>query len=223
VAERLLSLPPLRADRVEPFAGVLRVEGVTVTGDAPAELSEGDPPRDAGTGDDWVMVATGATHEDEFVAFVAAARDPLFRMAYLLCGDRHRAEDLVQQTFEKTWRTWRSARRGDPLVWARRILANQRIDSWRRTRREVLTGLDQPDTASSATTRTVDERDTVVRALLLLPVKQRRVVVLRHLLDLSEAEVAAELEIPVGTVKSSAARGLAHLRRTLDDTPREES
>ncbi|WP_343048218.1 SigE family RNA polymerase sigma factor [Cellulomonas humilata] len=194
-----------------------------MTGDAAAVLAEGDPPREHGDGEDWVLVATGATYEDEFVAFVATSRDPLFRMAYLLCGDRHRAEDLTQQTFEKTWRSWRSARRGDPLVWARRILANQRIDSWRRTRREVLTGLEQPDATSRSSTRAVDDRDAVVRALLLLPVKQRRVVVLRHLLDLSEAEVAAELEIPLGTVKSSAARGLSQLRRTLDETRSEDS
>jgi RNA polymerase sigma-70 factor (sigma-E family) len=202
---------------------MLRVEGVTTTGAASAALGEGDPPRGHGDRESWVLVAAGSTYEAEFVAFVAVARDPLFRMAYLLCGDRHRAEDLTQQTFEKTWRTWRSARRGDPLVWARRILANQRIDSWRRTRREVLTGLEQPDETSSSPTRSVDDRDAVVRALLLLPVKQRRVVVLRHLLDLSEAEVAAELEIPVGTVKSSAARGLAQLRRTLDATRSEDA
>jgi RNA polymerase sigma-70 factor (sigma-E family) len=181
------------------------------------------PPGEERSREDWVVVAPGSSFEDEFVAFVAVARDPLFRMAYLLCGDRHRAEDLTQQTFEKTWRTWRSARRGDPLVWARRILANQRIDAWRRTRREVLTGWEQPDAATGSPTTSVDDRDTVVRALLLLPVKQRRVVVLRHLLDLSEAEVAAELEIPVGTVKSSAARGLAQLRRTLGETRGENS
>jgi RNA polymerase sigma-70 factor (sigma-E family) len=194
-----------------------------MTGDASAVLAEGDPPREQGEDEDWVLVATGATYEEEFVAFVASARDPLFRMAYLLCGDRHCAEDLIQQTFEKTWRTWGTARRGDPLVWARRILANQRIDTWRRTRREVLTGLEQPDATTHSSATSVDDRDAVVRALLLLPIKQRRVVVLRHLLDLSEAEVAAELEIPVGTVKSSAARGLAQLRRTLDHTRSEES
>jgi RNA polymerase sigma factor (sigma-70 family) len=57
-----------------------------------------------------------------------------------------------------------------------------------------------------------------VRALMLLPVKQRRVVVLRHLLDLSEAEVADELGIPRGTVKSTASRGLARLRAELTST-----
>lgn len=172
-------------------------------------------------GQDWVAVSTGATYEEEFVAFIADARDPLYRMAYLLCGDYHRAEDLTQLTFERTWRSWRTARNGDPLVWARRILANLRIDTWRRTRREVLTGLDQPETAGVAATGAVDDRDAVVRALLTLPIKQRRVVVLRHLLDLSEAEVASELGIPIGTVKSTAARALARLRHTLDN-PRTE-
>lgn len=186
--------------------------------------THGEPVGDDHHESDWVEVATGATHEDEFVAFIRAARDPLYRMAYLLCGDHHRAEDLTQQTFERTWRSWRTARRGDPLVWARRILANLRIDTWRRTRREVLSGFDPPGSAAtSSETGAVDDRDAVVRALLLLPVKQRRVVVLRHLLELSEAEVAAELGIPIGTVKSSAARGLARLRQTIDEPGRESS
>lgn len=66
-----------------------------------------------------------------------------------------------------------------------------------------------------AGTAAVDDRDAVVCALLALPVRQRRVVVLRHLLDLSENEVAAELGMPVGTVKSTASRGLARLRTLL--------
>ena len=161
---------------------------------------------------------------EEFTAFMREAKDPLHRMAFLLSGDAHRAEELTQQTFERCYRHWHKARQGDPLVYARRVLANLRIDAWRRTRREVLTGPDelpQEDTraARAATrmpTRTVDDRDTVVRALLRLPLKQRRVVVLRHLLDLSESEVSSELGIPLGTVKSTASRGLAHLRAILD-------
>ncbi len=168
------------------------------------------------TGDEIEIAAVdGASHEQEFAEFFRAARDPLYRMAYLLSGDPHRAEDLVQQTFERTWRSWRSARRGDPMTWARRILANLRIDTWRRTRREVLTGTD-PEGATDGGERAVDGRDAVVRALLTLPVKQRRIVVLRHLLELSEAEVAAELGVSVGTVKSTASRALARLRDTMD-------
>ncbi|GHH71162.1 hypothetical protein GCM10017772_19070 [Promicromonospora soli] len=161
---------------------------------------------------------------EEFTAFMREAKDPLHRMAFLLSGDAHRAEELTQQTFERCYRHWHKARQGDPLVYARRVLANLRIDAWRRTRREVLTGPDelpQDDVRVSRPsarmpTRTVDDRDAVVRALLRLPVKQRRVVVLRHLLDLSESEVSNELGIPLGTVKSTASRGLAHLRAILD-------
>ena len=161
---------------------------------------------------------------EEFTAFMREAKDPLHRMAFLLSGDAHRAEELTQQTFERCYRHWHKARQGDPLVYARRVLANLRIDAWRRTRREVLTGpeeLPQDDVRVSRRsarmpTRTVDDRDAVVRALLRLPLKQRRVVVLRHLLDLSESEVSNELGIPLGTVKSTASRGLAHLRAILD-------
>ncbi len=197
------------------------MEGVITTGGPPPAPADGaaSPAEQEET---WVVAADGASFEEEFVAFVTVARDPLFRTAYLLCGDRHRADDLTQDTLEKTWRSWRRARRGDPLVWARRILANQRIDTWRRTRREVLADVDSGNRHTDSPTLVVDDRDAVVRALLLLPAKQRRVVVLRHLLDLSESEVADELGIPLGTVKSSAARGLARLRRTLEPSRTEE-
>lgn len=162
----------------------------------------------------------------EFTEFMISARDPLHRMAFLLCGDRHRAEELTQQTFERCYRHWHKARQGDPLLYARRILANLRIDSWRRTRREVLANTeDLPEaaperagTSGSAQSGTghVEDRDAVVRALLQLPLKQRRIVVMRHLLDLSEHEVAGELRIPLGTVKSTASRGLLQLRAILE-------
>ena len=165
------------------------------------------------------------TRDEEFSAFMRDARDPLHRMAYLLCGDRHRAEELTQHALERTYRAWTRARDRDPLTYARRVLDNLRVDTWRRTRREVLAGPDELTQAEGVRrpgrpaagdrTGSVDDRDAVVRALLTLPMKQRRVVVLRHLLDLSESEVAAELGIPVGTVKSTASRGLARLRELL--------
>ena len=206
---------------MEPQRRLLRVEGVT-------EAIEGWLVRDGevdrpvdGVLERLVVVGRVGASE-EFADFVHAAKDPLYRMAYLLCGDHHRAEELTQQTFERTWRAWPSARDGDPLVYARRVLANQRIDTWRRTRREVLTGVEHearrntPDHADR-----ISARDAVVRALLLLPVKQRRVVVLRHLLDLPEAEVAEELGIPIGTVKSTGSRALARLHELM--TERDEA
>ncbi|MDF2847336.1 MAG: SigE family polymerase sigma factor [Oerskovia sp.] len=176
-----------------------------------------------------------ATRNAEFTIFMEQAVGPLHRMAYLLCGDQHRAEELTQQTFERTYRAWSRARDGDPLVYARRILANLRIDTWRRTRREVLlspddlrdhegiTGAPEAGASVGAAPAAVDDRDLVVRALLQLPLKQRRVVVMRHMLDLSETEVSAELGIPVGTVKSTASRALVRLRTILDDTSRKGS
>ncbi|QJW38188.1 SigE family RNA polymerase sigma factor [Cellulosimicrobium protaetiae] len=183
-------------------------------------MTTDDPPSPGGWAERDLHVVTDAGHAEEFVAFVETAKDPLHRLAYLLSGNHHRAEELVQQTFERTWRSWRRARRGDPLAYARTILANLRVDTWRRTRHEVLTGIDHDGRrhAPDATGR-VHDRDAVVRALLTLPLRQRRVVVLRHLLDLSEAEVSHELGIPVGTVKSTASRALARLRTTLADAP----
>lgn len=194
-------------------------DGVAVADDVASLPVRTDRPRAT-----HARVNAQASKNDEFTVFMREAKDPLHRMAFLLSGDAHRAEELTQQTFERCYRHWHKARQGDPLVYARRVLANLRIDVWRRTRREVLTGPDelpQDDTRVSrpayrAPTRTVDDRDAVVRALLDLPLKQRRVVVLRHLLDLSESEVSDELGIPLGTVKSTASRGLAHLRSILD-------
>lgn len=176
-----------------------------------------------------IHVRTHATSRgEEFVMFVRGSQDRLTAIAYLLTGDHHRAEELVQQTYERMWRHWGRASDGDPFVYARRTLANLRIDTWRRTRREVLTDQTASDSprdvhgvhaihaANADHSPRVHDRDAVVRALLTLPMKQRRVVVLRHLLDLPETQVAAELGLPLGTVKSTAARALGRLRTVLE-------
>jgi RNA polymerase sigma-70 factor (sigma-E family) len=151
--------------------------------------------------------------DQEFLEFVRASGRYLLRTAVLLCGDRVRAEELVQATYERTYRSWREARDGDPQAYARRVLVNLRIDGWRRTRREVVVDpVALPDRAGSDSTGAVVTRNAVVQALARLPLAQRRVVVMRHLLDLTETEVARELEISVGTVKSHHARGIARLR-----------
>jgi len=153
----------------------------------------------------------------EFAEFMVGAIGPLQRSAYLLCGDAHRADELTQHALERTYRAWPRARQGDPLSYARRVLVNLRIDGWRRTRREVLTDPHTlPERAAAWTDPDHAHRDEVLRALLMLPLKQRRVVVLRYLLDLSEEQVAAELDIPRGTVKSTASRALLRLRSTLE-------
>jgi len=188
---------------------------MTVTMTARAEA---DPPDDAG----FRLLRTGVTSEEEFTSFMRDAAPALARTAWLLCGDAHLADELVQQALTRTYLKWATARQGDPLAYARRVLANLRIDLWRKRRREVLTApAELPEGAGSrpAADRHADhhaDRDRLVRALATLSTRQRRIVVLRHLVGLTEREVAADLGVSVGTVKSTASRGLAQLRSVLE-------
>lgn len=185
-------------------------------GTGPARLPAADD--DATRPGDDAGGRAAPDRDAEFVAFVGAAGPYLLHVAELLSGDRARAQDLVQTTFERVYRSWRTARAGDPWAYARRVLVNLRVDGWRRTRREVLVAPGAlPEAATADHAAGVARRAVVVRALAALPPAQRRVVVLRHLLDLTEPEVARELGISVGTVKSHNARGLARLRELLPE------
>ena len=163
---------------------------------------------------EMAVVRSGLDPVADFTIFAQTNTPALYRIAYLLCGDQHRAQDLVQLALERTFKAWKKVGGGDPFAYARRVLATARIDTWRRTRREVLT--DDPASsvrsASPGSDARLAERDRLVRALMSLSVKQRRVVVLRYLLDRSEADTATELGISTGTVKSTASRALARLR-----------
>ncbi|WP_020017288.1 SigE family RNA polymerase sigma factor [Promicromonospora sukumoe] len=166
-----------------------------------------------------VRVDVTRTKDQEFTAFVHDAGPYLYKTALLLSGDAHRAEELVQATFERTYRSWHKARAGEPRAYARRILLNLRIDGWRRSRGEVVSDV-VPTGSVAGPADGVAVRDEVVRALASLPLTQRRVVVLRHLLDLTEQQTARELGIAVGTVKSANARGIARLREIFEEGAR---
>jgi RNA polymerase sigma-70 factor (sigma-E family) len=179
-----------------------------------SEFGTSMPPDDGAAHD--VRVEVSRNRDAEFTAFVRDSGAYLHRTAYLLCGDRHRAEELVQSTFERVYRTWAKVRPGTQLAYARRILVNLRIDGWRHGRRESFPGDDKlPVGAAPDHVGRLALRDELVRGLAQLPDRQRRVVVLRHLLDLPEADVARELGIAVGTVKAANSRGLARLRDVL--------
>ena len=157
-----------------------------------------------------------ADWDAEFTAFATAARAELGRTAWLLTGDVHQAAELVQLALVRTYVAWPRARAGEPLAYARRVLANARIDGWRRRRREVLTApAELPDAAAPADDAAREERDRLARALATLSPGQRRVVVLRYFVGLSEQETADDLGVSTGTVKTQASRGLRRLREEL--------
>lgn len=160
--------------------------------------------------------------EDDFREFVRSRSAALLGTAYALTGDRGLAEDLLQSALLSTYRHWRRVRHYEhPDAYVRRVLANQHISWWRR-RRVVEADARPPDRPGPADD-SVEERDELWRALRRLPPRTRAVVVLRYWEDLSEAEVAQTLGCSIGTVKSSASRGLARLRVVLAEDREETS
>ncbi|WP_300682106.1 SigE family RNA polymerase sigma factor [Nocardioides sp.] len=160
------------------------------------------------------MIATG--YQREFEEFVRASSDRLVRIAFLLTGDRHHAEDIAQTALERTARRWRSARR-DPGAYARRAVVNLVKDRRRLLSRRPAETAWAYDVAVPVTDRVAD-RDELVRALRALPLGQRSVPVLRYFEDLSVSETAQVLGCTAGTVKSQTARGLTSLRAALKET-----
>jgi RNA polymerase sigma-70 factor (sigma-E family) len=151
----------------------------------------------------------------QFHDFVQARWSKLVRTAYLLTGDHGEAEDLVQTALSKAFVAWRRVQSSDsPDAYVRRILVNANAARFRRKRVTQVFGvaIPEPRTAADATTRQVEQRDALMRALARLPVRQRAAVVLRYWDDLPEADVARALGCSAGTVKSQASKGLAKLR-----------
>ena len=153
----------------------------------------------------------------EFDEFATTAWPRLRWTAYLICGDRDLAEDLAQTALVKTYAAWRRVRPGEAYSYARRTLVNTNIDRLRRRRFHEVSADERHDTADGAPTDRVDDTDLIVRLLRDLNDRERRILVLRHYWDLSEAAVADELGISVGTVKSTTSRALAKVRESHPD------
>jgi RNA polymerase sigma-70 factor (sigma-E family) len=145
-----------------------------------------------------------------------AALPSLLRFGYVLTGDLHRGEELVQSALVTTYRRWKHLRLEEPHAYVRRAMINAHTSLWRRHRRETPMPESFDLTARGAGPEHYDEVDLVLRALRVLPPRQRAVMVLRYYDDLSEAEIARALGCSPGTVKSQASRALKTLRRELD-------
>ncbi len=154
---------------------------------------------------------------DDFEAWVHARGGALARTAYLLTGDVHLAEDLVQDTLARVAQHWRKVSRSDsPDAYARRVMHNLAIDRWRRRSvrpREV--GDIHPEVGQSGPD--VERRLVLRDALLRLTPKQRAVLSLRFYDDLTEVQTAAVLGCSPNTVKSQTRAALERLRALAPD------
>ena len=152
---------------------------------------------------------------EEFREFAVASQGHLRRSAYLLCGDWHFAEDLVQMAYDRIYRHWNRVRAADnPGAYARQVVYRCYLDS-RRKHLEAVPMEHLPERASTADPS--DTRLAVMDALRELPPRTRAVVVLRYWEDMSVDQTAAVLDISPGSVKSMSSRGLGLLRTRLAD------
>lgn len=153
--------------------------------------------------------------EPEFSDYATARRAQLYRTACLLCGDPHRAEDIVQDALARLYANWPRVSRADNVEgYVRRILVNSHYSDRRRPwrRESASTSLDLPPLEPGIAP---EDADVIWAAIRSLPPGQRKVIVLRHIWDRSVEETAADLGISPGTVKTQTRDALAALRRAL--------
>jgi RNA polymerase sigma-70 factor (sigma-E family) len=154
--------------------------------------------------------------EREYVEYVAGRLPRLHRTAYMLCGDAHRADDIVQATLTALYVNWKRATGADNIDgYVHRILVRRYLDERRLRWSRVQLGDSHAAAAVAAPDHSIDERDELITALRSLPKGQRVVVVLRFVNDLSVESTADALGCSVGNVKSQCSRGLAALREAL--------
>ncbi len=166
-------------------------------------------------------MATTDDSEGAFEEFVRSRGHALIRSAYLLTGDQHLAEDLVQSALARTYRVW--SRRGiidAPEAYTRKVMYHLQVSWWRRRRVHENLAATMPDLAS-VTDPDVETRLALRAALLLLADRQRAVIVLRYFDDLTEAATAEVLGLTLGAVKTHARRGLERLRELVPDSVEE--
>lgn len=155
--------------------------------------------------------------EDSFLEFAEARTPTLLRAAYLLCGNHHEAEDLVQETLAKLYVVWGRRRLDSPVAYARTTLTRTFISSRRRRSSTERPTEFLPDVQAPGAD--ADLRVDLVAQLAQLPPLDRAVLVLRHLEDTSVRETAEILGISEDLVRSRTMRALQKLRLRMTETP----
>jgi RNA polymerase sigma-70 factor (sigma-E family) len=160
----------------------------------------------------------GTQAEVSFLGWLATNREGLRKTAYLLCGDWHLADDLVQEALTRLFGVWgRISGSGSPGPYARKILVNLYLDHRRRPSRREIPLAQLPETPDVGPANGVDgDRERLMRALRQVPNGQRAVLVLRYWEDLSIEQTAQILRTSTSNVRSQSSRGLEHLRAALE-------
>ncbi|TDD63079.1 SigE family RNA polymerase sigma factor [Kribbella antibiotica] len=154
--------------------------------------------------------------DQAFVEFVETANPSLRRTAYLISGDRHKADDIVQDALYKLYLAWpKISRVGNPFAYARRMVVNAAYDGGRKPWRREVSSADVPERTVEDFSAGHASRDEVLEALRTLAPRQRACVVLRYYEDMTVEQTAEVLGCAEGTVKSQAARGLETLRKAM--------
>jgi RNA polymerase sigma-70 factor, ECF subfamily len=151
-----------------------------------------------------------------FEEFYVATVDRLLGHLFLVTGDLHAAEEIVQEAFTRASMRWSRLRDYDvPEAWVRRVAMNLAADRARSLRRQTraIVRLGPPPSVPAVSIETL----ALVQALGSLPVRQRQAIVLHYLADLPVAEIAQALAVPSGTVKSLLARGRRALAAELGE------
>ncbi|MDO3703600.1 SigE family RNA polymerase sigma factor [Micromonospora sp. C28SCA-DRY-2] len=153
-----------------------------------------------------------ARGDAEFVEFARSASGRLVHAAFLITGDHHQAEDAAQTALVRTYASWSRVRDRDAYGYARTVMVNHLVDSWRRPIREYPSA-DLPEQRRGDVAEEVATRRWLLAILGTLSPRERAIVVLRYYFDLPEAQVAHELDVSLGTVKSTSSRALEKLRK----------
>ncbi len=154
----------------------------------------------------------------EFEEYASARGQELVRLGFTLSGDYQRAEDLAQIALMQAFRSWRRVRRADdPHTYVRRILVNSYLSMTRRRSFTESPAADlDPDRTVPDPAADIVNSDDLWRALATLPARERVVLVLRYYQDLDDRTIADLLGIKPSSVRSTASRALATLRRTRE-------
>lgn len=157
------------------------------------------------------------SNSEEFDAFYDATNRRVLHQMYAMTGNLSDAQDCVQEAYARAWQRWKQVREAnDPVAWVRTVAWRIAASNWRKAGRGVraMTRLGAPENAPPPS----PDHVALVRALQQIPEKQRRAVVLHHLVGMPVEEIAQECHVPPGTVKSWLSRGRTALAELLRES-----